>query len=175
MTDNNGFRLSDAYETDLPEIVDYRTLEYNRAYFADKEARDNQAESAASPRETKRSSKGTRSSKANRGSAEAGPDRSQRTSQRSPSKSPREGNSRRSQTQPTEEDEPALQIPTVPPSEDAEEEPSARYSVKELVATIGSQEEVSKLPPELQRRVLDFRLAQQKRREKYGRQKKFGT
>ena len=175
MADNDGFRLSDAYETDLPEMVDYRTLEYNRAYFAEQEARERQSESAASPRESKRRSKGTHSSEVNRGSNETEHDPSPRTSQPSPTKSSRQRSSRRSQTQPATEDEPALQIPTAPPSEDAEEESTARYSVKELVATIGSQEEVSKLPAELQRRVLDFRLAQQKRREKYGRQRKFGT
>lgn len=49
-----------------------------------------------------------------------------------------------------------------------------RYSVSELVATLGNEKDTSQLPQELERRVLDFRLAQQKRREKYGEQNKCG-
>jgi membrane associated rhomboid family serine protease len=47
------------------------------------------------------------------------------------------------------------------------------YSMKELIRTLGSQETAS-LSPELQRRVLDFRLAQQKRKDKYGPQSRYG-
>ena len=46
--------------------------------------------------------------------------------------------------------------------------PVPRYSVTELVKTLGDEKDTSELPPELERRVLDFRLAQLKRREKYG-------
>lgn len=51
------------------------------------------------------------------------------------------------------------------------------YSVGELVRTLGrggAQSEGSNLPPELERRVLDFCLAQRKRREKYGPQQPWG-
>jgi hypothetical protein len=171
MTDYSDIRLSDAYETDLPEIVDYRTLEYNRSYFADKEAREAEANQSSNPRGISKSSKEARHSNDKQTSEAVTAEQKHRRSSRSPSKS-----SRHTQTQPSNKDT-QITIPTAPPSEDAEEEPHAavRYSVKELVATIGSQEEVSKLPAELQRRVMDFRLAQQKRREKYGRQQKWGT
>lgn len=49
-----------------------------------------------------------------------------------------------------------------------------RYSVTELVQTLGNEKSTHEMDPELQRRVLDFRLAQQKRREKYGEHGKTG-
>jgi hypothetical protein len=54
--------------------------------------------------------------------------------------------------------------------------PSAHqsYSIRELVATLSHRKDTAELPPELERRVLDFRLAQQKRLEKYGRPQKWG-
>jgi hypothetical protein len=167
MTDRTDFRLSDAYETDLPEIVDYRILEYNRAYFAEKEAKERGTVQSRKPGEAKRRKEASRPDI----TASEQTKRSSRTS-----KSPQSSSSPRSQAIFDCTDDSPSPLPTAPPSEDAEEESSAvRYSISELVATIGSQEEVSKLPPELQRRVLDFRLAQQKRQEKYGRQKKLGT
>lgn len=48
------------------------------------------------------------------------------------------------------------------------------YSVSELVHTLGNEGRTNELPTELERRVLDFRLAQRKRREKYGVQKRWG-
>lgn len=43
------------------------------------------------------------------------------------------------------------------------------YSVKELVRTLGNHDDTNTgLPPELERRALDFRLARRKRRTKYG-------
>jgi hypothetical protein len=48
------------------------------------------------------------------------------------------------------------------------------YSIRELVATLSHRKDTAELPPELERRVLDFRLAQQKRLEKYGRPHKWG-
>jgi membrane associated rhomboid family serine protease len=49
-----------------------------------------------------------------------------------------------------------------------------KYSLTELVATLGSGTNETELPPELERRVRDFRLAQQKRRETHGEQKRWG-
>jgi membrane associated rhomboid family serine protease len=43
-----------------------------------------------------------------------------------------------------------------------------RYSISQLVECLGSGQDVSSLPPELERRVLDFRLAQRKRMDKHG-------
>eukprot|EP00536_Pseudo-nitzschia_multiseries_P016810 jgi/Psemu1/292715/fgenesh1_pg.1246_\ len=53
------------------------------------------------------------------------------------------------------------------------------YSISELVRSLGVAEQgdastTSNLPPSLERRVQDFRFAQQKRREKYGDQKPWG-
>jgi hypothetical protein len=48
------------------------------------------------------------------------------------------------------------------------------YSIQELVATLSHRKDTAELPPELERRVLDFRLAQQKRLEKYGKPHKWG-
>jgi hypothetical protein len=54
--------------------------------------------------------------------------------------------------------------------------PAPRYSIRELANTLSqTNTDTSELPPELQRRVLDFRLAQQKRHAKYGAQKHWGT
>lgn len=52
--------------------------------------------------------------------------------------------------------------------------PAQSYSMRELVATLSHQKDTSHLSPELERRVLDFRLAQQKRLEKYGNPQKWG-
>lgn len=54
--------------------------------------------------------------------------------------------------------------------------PVRQYSITELVETLGSQDPLSsrQLPPELERRVLDFRLARQKRRQKHGEVKRWG-
>jgi len=52
--------------------------------------------------------------------------------------------------------------------------PPGRYSVSELVKTLGHEKDTSQMPPELERRVLDFRLARLKRREKYGKQNRCG-
>jgi len=49
-----------------------------------------------------------------------------------------------------------------------------KYSMDELIRALGDQSILNDLPPELERRVLDFRLAQQKRRQKYGEQKRWG-
>ena len=50
-----------------------------------------------------------------------------------------------------------------------------QYSIHELVETLGQEEgHLSHLQPELQRRVLDFRLAQQKRRQVHGTQQRWG-
>jgi membrane associated rhomboid family serine protease len=48
-----------------------------------------------------------------------------------------------------------------------------KYSLSELVATLGSGN-TTELPPELERRGRDFRLAQQKRRETHGEKKRWG-
>ena len=48
------------------------------------------------------------------------------------------------------------------------------YSVKELVEALGHERDIHEFPPELQRRVRDFHLAQRKRREKFGEQKRWG-
>ena len=48
--------------------------------------------------------------------------------------------------------------------------PPVRYSITELVATLNHPTDTLGLSPELERRVLDFRLAQRKRLEKYGKQ-----
>ena len=50
----------------------------------------------------------------------------------------------------------------------------SRYSVTELIAVLGNEKDTSELPPELERRVLDFRLAQTKRRETHGSQNRCG-
>lgn len=49
-----------------------------------------------------------------------------------------------------------------------------KYSLSELVACLNKGYDTTMLPPELYRRVLDFRLAQRKRFEKYGTTKKWG-
>jgi membrane associated rhomboid family serine protease len=57
--------------------------------------------------------------------------------------------------------------------ESAATDSARRYSVRELVRTLGGYN-TDNLSPELERRVLDFRLAQTKRRERYGEQKRWG-
>lgn len=53
--------------------------------------------------------------------------------------------------------------------------PRRRYSIQQLIQTLGSNVgHHTDLPPELERRVLDFRLARQKRKEKYGVAKQWG-
>lgn len=52
--------------------------------------------------------------------------------------------------------------------EDADEIYRRKYSISQLVASLSSGADVSELPPELERRVRDFHLAQQKRADKYG-------
>lgn len=52
--------------------------------------------------------------------------------------------------------------------EDADEIGRRKYSIAQLVASLGSGADISELPPELERRVRDFHLAQQKRTDKYG-------
>uniref|UniRef100_A0A7S3L8V8 rhomboid protease n=1 Tax=Amphora coffeiformis TaxID=265554 RepID=A0A7S3L8V8_9STRA len=52
--------------------------------------------------------------------------------------------------------------------EDADEIERRKYSISQLVACLGSGADISDLPPELERRVRDFHLAQQKRNDKYG-------
>lgn len=50
------------------------------------------------------------------------------------------------------------------------------YSVAELVRTLGNHDNITTgLPPELERRTLDFRLAQTKRRAKYGENHDWGV
>jgi len=60
--------------------------------------------------------------------------------------------------------------------ESKEDNPATHRNVNELVAALGrgGGNDMSEFPPELERRVRDFRLAQQKRREKYGEQKRWG-
>jgi membrane associated rhomboid family serine protease len=48
------------------------------------------------------------------------------------------------------------------------------YSISQLVECLGSGQDVSSLPPELERRVLDFRLAQRKRIDKHGMTQRWG-
>lgn len=67
-----------------------------------------------------------------------------------------------------------LSVPAAHQSRISSEQPPVRYSLKELIQTLGNEKDSSELSPEMQRRVLDFRLAQQKRREKYGQQHKCG-
>jgi len=50
----------------------------------------------------------------------------------------------------------------------------SRYSLRDLVKTLGNEKDTRELSPELERRVLDFRLAQSKRRDKHGEQSRFG-
>jgi membrane associated rhomboid family serine protease len=52
--------------------------------------------------------------------------------------------------------------------EDADEIARRQYSISQLVASLGSGAKITDLPPELERRVRDFHLAQQKRTDKYG-------
>ena len=64
--------------------------------------------------------------------------------------------------------EPSKRMTTVSSRADSNEPPQA-YSLQDLIQVL-SQESTSThlVDPELERRVLDFRLAQQKRRQKYG-------
>jgi hypothetical protein len=48
------------------------------------------------------------------------------------------------------------------------------YSVSELVASLGDEDGSRDLPPALERRIRDFRFAQQKRRERQGEKKPYG-
>jgi len=57
-----------------------------------------------------------------------------------------------------------------------QETPQRRYSITELVRTLGNHDDtITGLPPELERRTLDFRLAQRKRRTKYGSMRHLGV
>lgn len=66
---------------------------------------------------------------------------------------------------------------TTPAAYESTAKPPMKYSVAELVRTLGndSRTATENLSPELERRVLDFRLAQQKRRDKYGVPKPWGV
>ena len=58
---------------------------------------------------------------------------------------------------------------TPPPPQQQQQQQPRHYSVSELVRTLGNHDESTTcLPPEMERRTLDFRLAQSKRRTKYG-------
>ena len=48
------------------------------------------------------------------------------------------------------------------------------YSISELVASLGDEDGSTDLPPALERRIRDFRFAQQKRRERNGAKKPYG-
>jgi hypothetical protein len=177
---------SPAYiDAHLSDVVDEQTLEYNRAYFKNKERRENptasssRSQSPLSYRSPTASSENSHQLSLARRSNQGG-GHEQRRSSRSPSKSQHKASpSRRSKNQRSidHDDGSAPNVSSaVPLSEvsEASHQTTVRYSVSELIATLGSEKEVSMLEPELQRRVLDFRLAQQKRRDFYGLQKRWG-
>jgi membrane associated rhomboid family serine protease len=63
-----------------------------------------------------------------------------------------------------------IRMTTVSSRADSHEPPRAYYSLQDLIQVLSQESTASAhfVDPELERRVLDFRLAQQKRRQKYG-------
>jgi hypothetical protein len=59
-------------------------------------------------------------------------------------------------------------------ADEMERDDRRTYSISELVTSLNNDTAASKLPPALERRIRDFRFAQQKRREKYGDDKPWG-
>jgi len=75
----------------------------------------------------------------------------------------------------SDKDEPSNHHRSMPTTHQQQPQPAAarRYSISELVRTLGNDHEdaassTTPLPPELERRTRDFRLAQRQRRSKYG-------
>ena len=194
MPDFDESSVPDTFEADdIPEIVDYETLQYNRTYFNCKDQDERRSKSSrTTTRQATQSKNKTRMStnleimnlsfKANAeleslpvGEEHATGSTEENThSTRSPEKSRRDSTRPKSQRN-TEWSKSSL----LPASQSSRQlggvdTLQVRYSVSELVETIGSQQEVSKLTPELQRRVLDFDLAQKKRLERFGQQKRWG-